>query len=91
LACCTGDYSRAERAYRMALGEQPNYGLAHLNLGILYDEYLKRPRDALPHYRAYRQYGGQDDLRVLAWLAEIEAAGQSAVAPPEPATGAPRR
>jgi tetratricopeptide (TPR) repeat protein len=91
-----GDFGRAERAYRAALAEQPNYGLAHLNLGILYDEYLKRPQDALQHYRAYRQYGGQDDLRVLAWLADIEgvnkpAAATAPAAGSAPAAGATRR
>lgn len=83
------DYSRAERAYQAALDAQPEYGLAHLNLGILYDEYLKRPLDALPHYKAYQQYGGKDDLRVLAWIAEIEApqkaaAKAAATTPPAP-------
>lgn len=80
------EYSRAERAYKTALEAQPGYALAHLNLGILYDEHLKRPQDALPHYKAYQQAGGKDDLRVLAWIAEIEAPQKAAAAKAQPAS-----
>lgn len=66
------DYARAEASYKSALKADDRYGLAHLNLGILYDEYLKRPADALPHYKDYLKYGGKDDLRVQAWIAQIE-------------------
>lgn len=66
------DYARAESAYIAALKADPDLGLAHLNLGILYDEYLKRPSAALPHYKDYLRLGGKDDLRVQAWVAQIE-------------------
>lgn len=66
------DYTRAEDAYKNALKANDEFGLAHLNLGILYDEYLRRPQDALPHYKEYLKYGGQSDLRVQAWIAAIE-------------------
>lgn len=66
------DYARAENAYKSALKADDGLALAHLNLGILYDEYLKRPADALPHYRRYLQIAGKDDLRVQAWIAAIE-------------------
>lgn len=86
------DFVRAERAYQAALNALPNYGLAHLNLGILYDEHLKRPLDALPHYKAYQQFGGKDDLRVLAWIAEIEASQKAAATPAAaPVAAEPRR
>lgn len=75
------DYSRAEQAYKKALTENADYGAAHLNIGILYDVYLKRPADALPHYREYQRLGGADDLRVLVWVAEIERSQASAPAP----------
>lgn len=74
------DYGRAEKAYKFALGARADYGLAHLNLGILYDEYLKRPADAEPHYREYQKLDGKNDLRVQAWLAEIAAARKPASA-----------
>lgn len=66
------DYVRAEQAYKKALAINPDYAAANLNLGILYDAYLNRPQDALPHYKAYQRMGGQDDLRVLVWIAQIE-------------------
>lgn len=66
------DYARAESAYQSAIDANRDFALAHLNLGILYDEYLKRPADALPHYKRYLELGGKDDLRVHAWVAAIE-------------------
>jgi tetratricopeptide (TPR) repeat protein len=68
----SNDYARAEQAYRKALSINPNHAAANLNLGILYDAYLKRPQEALPYYRNYLRLGGQDDLRVLVWIAQIE-------------------
>lgn len=68
----SNDYARAELAYKKALTINPNYAAANLNLGILYDAYLHRPQDALPYYKAYQRLGGQDDLRVLVWIAQIE-------------------
>lgn len=77
----SGNYPMAQQAYEKALAAKSNYPAVHLNLGILLDEYMKRPADAIPHYRQYLQQYGKEDLRVLAWIAEIEAA-QKAVAPP---------
>jgi tetratricopeptide (TPR) repeat protein len=67
-----GSGAAAERSYLKALEAKPDYALAHLNLGILYDNYLGRPADALVHYRQYQQLAGRDDLRIAAWIAEIE-------------------
>ena len=75
------DYTRAEKAYQFALKANPDEGLAHLNLGILYDEYLKRPQEALTHFREYQKLGGKDDLRVAVWIAEIEKTSAPAAAP----------
>lgn len=81
------DYLRAERAYQNVLRLDPNNALAHLNLGILYDDALKRPAAALPHYKEYQRLAGKEDLRVLAWIAEIEASQKTAAPPaPKPAT-----
>ena len=67
-----GDRSGAEQSYLKALQVNPNYAPAHLNLGILYDTYLGRPGDALVQYKQYQQLAGKDELRVTAWIAEIE-------------------
>jgi len=67
-----GSPAAAERSYLKALEVKPDYAPAHLNLGILYDTYLGRPADALGHYKQYQQLAGRDDLRIAAWIAEIE-------------------
>lgn len=77
----TGDLGRARVAYERALDADPNYALAHYNLGILFDAHLKRPADALNHYREYLRLGHADDLKVLAWVAEIEASLPAEAAP----------
>lgn len=78
-----GDYARAQQAYEKALTAKPDYASAQLNLGILYDEYLKRPTEAVAHYREYQRLAGKEDLRVLAWIAAIEAANAPAPAAAE--------
>ncbi len=76
------NYSRAEQSYQRALSINPDYANAHLNLGILYDVYLKRPDDALAQYKEYQRLGGADDLRVLVWVADIEKAKKAAATAP---------
>lgn len=73
LARETNDYPRAQLAYEKVLKLDPDNALAHYNLAILLDEFLKRPADALPHYQEYQRLSGKQDLKVLAWVAEIEA------------------
>jgi tetratricopeptide (TPR) repeat protein len=80
-----GNLERARLAYERALAIDPDYALAHYNLGVLLDAHLKRPADALPHYRDYLRLARADDLRVMAWVAEIEATMPSPTAPPEQA------
>lgn len=76
------NYVRAEQSYQRALSVDSNYANAHLNLGILYDVYLKRPDDALLQYKEYQRLGGADDLRVLVWVADLEKAKTAAAATP---------
>ncbi|MDB5973127.1 MAG: hypothetical protein JWQ90_5577 [Hydrocarboniphaga sp.] len=83
-----GNYPRAQQAYEKAIAVKPDYAAAQLNLGILLDEYMKQPAAAVPHYKEYLRLYGKEDLRVLAWIAEIEAAQKAAApvaAPPAPA------
>lgn len=75
------DYVRAEQAYKKALTINPDYAPANLNLGILYDAYLNQPQAALPYYKKYLRLGGQDDLRVLVWIAQIEKSAPKQPAP----------
>jgi len=84
-----GDYAAAETAYRAALAIKPDYAAPHLNLGVLYDVYLKRPQDALNEYREYQRIAGPDRLIVTAWIRDLEDRLPPAAAPvvaPQPAT-----
>jgi tetratricopeptide (TPR) repeat protein len=84
-----GDRSKAEQAYLRALAVKPDYALPHLNLGILYDTYLSRPQDALAHYRQYQKLAGKEDLRIVAWIAEIESKQAVAAPAQQPGQTAP--
>lgn len=86
-----GDYAAAQSAYQAALAIKPDYAAAHLNLGILYDVYLKRPQEALSEYREYQRLTGGEKLIVSAWIRELEdrlpppAAASPVATPPTPA------
>lgn len=67
-----GDFHRAEQAYRKAIAVRPDYAQAHLNLAILQDVVLHRPREALASYRDYQRLAGRDDLIVAAWIRDLE-------------------
>ncbi len=66
-----GDFSGAEEMYRAALAEYPNYAIAHLNLAILCDLYLKKIVCARSHYQAYQEIEKSDDKNVVAWLSDL--------------------
>ena len=82
-----GDYARARQSYERALQITPNDALTRLNYGILLDQYLKQPQAALEQYKQYLALAQKEDLRVIAWIAQIEA--QIAAAQPAPAAAAP--
>ncbi|MDB5988298.1 MAG: tetratricopeptide repeat protein [Nevskia sp.] len=67
-----GDFARAEQSYLRAIALKPNDAKAHLNLGILYELSLHRPRDALDQYRESQKYVEQENLMVTAWIKELE-------------------
>lgn len=79
------DYQKAETAYRTALNLKPGLAASHLNLGLLNDLYLRRPQEALNHYREYQRHAGGDKLIVTAWIRELEAQ----LPPPVPAAATP--
>ncbi len=69
----SNDLPRAEAAYKQALAIDPGYAPAQFNLAILYDQFLKRPADALAAYRQYETLSGRKDLRTTVWIAEMQA------------------
>ncbi len=85
----SGDYAHAEQAYRKAIELKPEDAAAHLNLGILYEIYLKRPAEALAQYREYQRIAGQKNLMVGIWIRQLESKMQpTSVATAETAAGA---
>ena len=67
-----GKFAEAEQAYLRSIESDPNYALAHHNLGVLLDLYLHRPADALPHYRRYQDLLAEPDAAVGRWIIDLE-------------------
>lgn len=67
-----GDFSAAESLYQKALGIWPFYPEGHKNIAILYDLYLGKPEQALPHYQAYQQLLAAPDKQVESWVADVQ-------------------
>lgn len=67
-----GDFLAAESLYQKALGVWPFYPEGHKNLAILYDLYLGKPEQALPHYQAYQQLLPAPDKQLDSWVADLQ-------------------
>jgi tetratricopeptide (TPR) repeat protein len=67
-----GLFSEAEATYIEALTVAPDYDKALLNLGILYELYLRKPQLALERYRRYQALRQTPDTRVAGWIAVLE-------------------
>ena len=76
-----GDFSAAENLYLKALTVWPFYPEGHKNIAILYDLYLSKPEQALPHYQAYQQLLTAPDKQVDSWVAELQRRLNSGKAP----------
>ncbi len=67
-----GDFAAAEGLYQKALSIWPFYPEGHKNIAILYDLYLGKPEQALPHYQAYQQLLSASDKQVDSWIADVQ-------------------
>lgn len=69
-----GQYRKAEQAFMEALALNPRDPAVHFNLGILYDEDLKRPDKAKKHYQVFLNLAPDDEDagRVYQWLTALE-------------------
>ena len=65
-----GNFSEAEAAYLKAVTSNPDYALAHYNLGVLNELYLQRLDVALQHFELYQALVG-DDRQVEKWIADL--------------------
>ena len=69
-----GDFIQAEAALRRVVELVPTDKEACYNLGVLYEKYLNRPKDALKYYLRYINLSDEKDLdveRVKGWIREI--------------------
>jgi tetratricopeptide (TPR) repeat protein len=67
-----GRFKEADEAYSQSIKIDPNYALAHLNLGVLCDMYLNQPQRALEAFERYLQLTPNPDARVPTWVKELQ-------------------
>lgn len=67
----TGRFSDAKSVYESVLGKHPNFNMAHKNMGVLCDLYLKNYECALTHYKIYSM-NVPDDKNVQIWIADLQ-------------------
>ena len=66
-----GYFVGAENLYKKAINVWPFHAASHKNIAILYDLYLGKPEQALPHYEAYLQLTGEDK-QAASWIADLQ-------------------
>jgi tetratricopeptide (TPR) repeat protein len=66
-----GEFAAAEAAYRRALESNSDHGLAHYNLAVLLDLYLRRTAEALEHYEAYQASLEEPNETVARWIIDL--------------------
>lgn len=67
----TGRFAEARALYEKTLEKYPHFTMAHKNLGILCDLYLKDYECALKHYTIYSSVM-QDDKSAKIWIADLQ-------------------
>jgi len=67
----TGKFEKSAEAYKKALSIDSEFAFAHLNLGILYDIYMRRNDKALKHYNRYQELVKNDKL-VHKWIVDLK-------------------
>lgn len=67
----TGRFAEARAVYEETLAKFPHFAMAHKNLGVLCDLYLKDYTCAIDHYKTYAS-SAPDDKRVEIWIADLQ-------------------
>jgi tetratricopeptide (TPR) repeat protein len=65
-----GNFLEAEATYLKAVTVSPDYALAHYNLGVLNELYLRRLEAALQHFETYQGLVGEDK-QVEKWISDL--------------------
>lgn len=68
----TGRFADAEASYLKAIATDPGFDKPQLNLGILYELYLKQRALAVKYYQQYRALQTTPDPKVDGWIAFLE-------------------
>jgi tetratricopeptide (TPR) repeat protein len=68
----SGRFAEAESNYKKALSVWSFHPESHKNLAILYDLYMGKSAEALPHYEAYLQLIGGNDKQAISWIADLQ-------------------
>jgi tetratricopeptide (TPR) repeat protein len=84
-----GNFSAAETNYNKALSLWPFHAESHKNIAILYDLYMGKSAEALPHYEAYLQLMGGEDKQATSWIADLQRRLGIAPKPKAAATSTP--
>ena len=67
-----GQFAKARAAYERAIELDANYAAAQLNLGILFDLYLRDSARAMESYERYMALSGGKDATVGKWVTDLK-------------------
>jgi Flp pilus assembly protein TadD len=66
-----GRFAEARSTYEKLLAKYPHFAIAHKNLGVLCDLYLKDYPCAIAHYQAYA-VSAPNDKGIQIWIADLQ-------------------